>query len=57
MRWAYWWSSTKVLPDHVTNEQAVMELNTDFSMTGISANGALSHDTMLHLFRRGEILP
>jgi len=68
MRWAYWWNSTEDLPDHVTNEQVVMELNTDFAMTGMTAQeltavvgawqkNAISRDTMLHLFRKGEILP
>lgn len=68
LRWAYWWNSTEELPDHVTNEDVVMELNTDFSMQGMSAqevkavvgawqSGAISRDTMLHLFRKGEILP
>ena len=33
MRWVYWWNSTEDLPDHVTNEQVVMELNTDFART------------------------
>ena len=68
MRWAYWWNSTEDLPDHVTTDQVVMELNTDFAMTGMTApeltavvgawqKGAISRDTMLHLFRKGEILP
>ena len=68
LRWAYWWNSTEASPDDVTNEQIVMELNTDFSTKGMSAqeltavvsawqNGALSRDSMLQLFRRGEILP
>ena len=68
LRWAYWWNSTEDLPDHVTNESVVMELNTDFTMTGMTAqeltavvkawqSGALSRDSMLHLFRKGEILP
>jgi len=68
LRWAYWWNSTEDLPDHVTSESVVMELNTDFAMTGMTAqeltavvgawqNGAISRDTMLHLFRKGEILP
>ena len=45
-----------------------MELNTDFSTKGLSAQelqsivaawqaGAISRDTMTDLFRRGEILP
>jgi len=47
---------------------AVIELNTDFSTKGLSAqevtavvaawqNGALSRDSMLDVFRRGEVLP
>ena len=68
LRWAYWWNSTEDLPDHVTSDSVVMELNTDFAMTGLTAQeltavvgawqkGAISRDTMLHLFRKGEILP
>ena len=68
LRWAYSWNSTEELPDHVTNESVVMELNTDFAMTVMTAQeltavvkawqaGALSRDSMLHLFRKGEILP
>ena len=45
-----------------------MELNTDFTMNGMTAQeltavvaawqkSAISLDTMLHLFRKGEILP
>ncbi len=68
LAWAYWWNSTEELPDDVTNDQVVIELNTDFSTKGMSAteltavvkawqSGAMSQDTMLDLFRRGEILP
>ena len=56
------------MPDDVSNEQSLMELNTDFSTKGLAANeiaavvqarqnGALSRDSMLDLFRRGEVLP
>ena len=56
------------MPDDVTKDQVLLELNTDFSTKGLSAqeltaivaawqNGALSRDSMLDLFRRGEILP
>ena len=52
----------------MSNEQVVIELNTDYSTRGLSANeivavvqawqnGALSRDSMLHIFRRGEVLP
>ncbi len=68
LRWAYWWNSTEAWPDEVTKDQVVMELNTDFSTKGLSAqeivavvqawqSGALSRDSMLELFRRGEVLP
>jgi hypothetical protein len=68
LRWAYWWNSTEGAPDTVTNEQVHFELNTDFSTKGLSAQeiqaivaawqaNAISRDTMLDLFRRGEVLP
>jgi hypothetical protein len=68
LRWAYWWNSTEAWPDDVTKDQVVIELNTDFSTKGLSAqevtavvqawqSGALSRDSMMELFRRGEVLP
>lgn len=68
LRWAYWWNSTEPLPDDVTKDQVVIELNTDFSTKGLSAteigavvkawqSGALSRDSMVDIFRRGEVLP
>ena len=68
LRWAYWWNSTEDSPDDVTNEQVLVELNTDFSTKGMSAQeiqavvaawqaNAISRDTMIDVFRRGEILP
>ena len=68
LRWACWWNSTEDSPDDVTNEQVIVELNTDFSTKGLSAEeiqgivaawqaGAISRDTMTELFRRGEVLP
>ena len=68
LRWAYWWNSTEESPDDVTNEQVLVELNTDFSTKGMSPQeiqavvaawqaGAISRDTMTELFRRGEVLP
>ena len=52
----------------MTNEQVLVELNTDFSTKGMSPQeiqavvvawqaGAISRDTMTELFRRGEVLP
>jgi hypothetical protein len=68
LRWAYWWNSTEDSPDDLTTEQVTVELNTDFSTKGLSAQdiqsivaawqaGAISRETMSDLFRRGEVLP
>jgi hypothetical protein len=68
LRWGYWWNSTEETPESVTDTQALVELNTDFSVKGMASNelreivaawqaGAISQDTMLELFRKGEILP
>lgn len=68
LQWAYWWNSTEETPDDVTGERVLIELNTDFSAKGMSAQelqavvaawqaGAISRDTMSDIFRRGEILP
>ncbi len=61
-------AAPEAMPDDVTNEQVTSELNTDYSTRGLSANeiiavvqawqnGALSRDSMLDIFRRGEVLP
>jgi hypothetical protein len=68
LRWAYWWNSTEEIPEAVTDGEALLELNTDFSMKGMTSleltavvaawqAGAISQDTMLELFRKGEVLP
>ena len=68
LRWAHWWNSTEESPDDVTTEQVLVELNTDFSTKGLGPQeiqaivaacqaGAISRETMLDLFRRGEVLP
>ena len=68
LRWAYWWYSTEEWPDDVTDADALLELNTDYSTTTMSAqelaalvqswqSGAVSQDTMHELMRKGEILP
>jgi hypothetical protein len=68
LRWVYWWNSTEELPDDVSGEQVLMQLNTDFSTKGLASQdiqavvaawqaGAISQDTMHELFRRGEVLP
>ncbi|MEI7939224.1 MAG: DUF4055 domain-containing protein [Verrucomicrobiota bacterium] len=68
MRWVYWWNSTEALPEMVTDGQVLVELNTDFGITGMQSgelaavvkawkDGAMSQDSMLELFRKREILP
>jgi len=52
----------------VSNEDVVIELNTDYSTRGLSAteivaivqawqSGALSRNSMVDIFRRGKVLP
>ena len=68
LRWVYWWNSTEETPELITDNVVVVSLNTDFTTAGMDSNelreivaawqsGAISQDTMLELFRRGEILP
>jgi hypothetical protein len=68
LRWVYWWNSTEETPEAITDGQALVELNTDFSVKGMASDelreivkawqaGAISQDSMLELFRKGEILP
>jgi hypothetical protein len=68
LRWAYWWNSTEQSPEDVTDAQVLLELNTNFNTSGMPSDEltavvaawqaqAISQDTMLELFRKGEILP
>ena len=68
LRWMHWWHSTEEKPDLVSSEQVLVSLNTDFSLQGMDSNaitalvaawqaGAISQDTMLDCFRKGEVLP
>ncbi|MDB6056452.1 MAG: hypothetical protein JWO95_296 [Verrucomicrobiales bacterium] len=68
LRWVYWWNSTEETPEELTDKVVVFSLNTDFTTAGMDSNalreivaawqaGAISQETMLELFRRGEILP
>jgi hypothetical protein len=72
LRWVHWWSSPdlapEIPPDAIGENEILFELNTDFGITGLTARdlqavvaawqaGAFSHDTLLELFRKGEILP
>jgi hypothetical protein len=67
LRWVYWWNSTEVYPDDIGPDSVLATLNTDFSITGMSAleitalvaawqAGAISQATMLDLFRAGEVI-
>jgi Domain of unknown function (DUF4055) len=68
LRWVYWWNSTALLPNSLTEADVLIKLNNDFGMAGMSSqdlqavvaawqSAAISRDTMFELFRRGEILP
>jgi len=68
LRWVYWWNSTEELPEAIADDRVLAQLNTDFSIKGMASAeltalvsawqaGAISQDTMLELFRRGEVLP
>ena len=68
LRWAFWWNSFEELPENVTAENVLVELNTDFGTSGLLAAdlvaavhawqcGAMSQDSMLDLFRKSEVLP
>jgi hypothetical protein len=67
LRWVYWWNSTEPVPDAIGSDLVLCTLNTDFSVTGMSAleitalvaawqAGAISQATMLDLFRAGEVI-
>ena len=67
LRWVYWWNSTEPIPDAIGPDLVLVTLNTDFSITGMSAleitalvaawqAGAISQATMLDLFRAGEVI-
>ena len=68
LRWVFWWNSTEEIPEAITSSDVLIQLNTDFSLKGMSSQdlqaivaawqaAAISKDTMFELFRRGEILP
>jgi len=68
LRWIYWWHSTDEKPDLVSTEQVLVSLNNDFSLQGMDSNaitalvgawqaGAISWDTMIDCFRKGEVIP
>ena len=65
LRWVHWWNSSEDIPDQVTDQQVLFELNTDYNPKGMEApellavvkswqSGAISQDTLLELLRKGE---
>ena len=68
LRWVYWWNSTEQVPEDVSAELVLLQINTDFTAKGLTAMeltsivgawqaGAISQATMFDLFRKGEVLP
>jgi hypothetical protein len=68
LRWVYWWNSTETIPEDVTAELVLLQINTDFTAKGLTSleitaivgawqAGAISQATMFDLFRKGEVLP
>jgi hypothetical protein len=68
VRWIFWWNSTEEIPEAISNSDVLVQLNTDFSLKGMSSQDlqaivaawqsrAISRDSMFELFRKGEILP
>jgi hypothetical protein len=68
LRWLVWWHGLAESPLALGEDDALLALNTDFSTSSLGAReireivlaweaGAISHDTLLDVFRRGEVLP
>ena len=68
LRWVYWWNSTEQLPEDVSEDLVLLQINTDFTPKGLTSleltaivsawqAGAISQATMFDLFRKGEVLP
>ena len=68
LRWVYWWNSTESIPQDVSEDLVLLQINTDFTAKGLSSveltaivgawqSGAISRETMFDLFRKGEVLP
>lgn len=68
LKWVYWWHSTEDHPDQVSVESVVVELNRDFDIVRLTGKEiqalvmawqsmAISQDTLLHQFERGDVLP
>ena len=56
LRWAYWWNSTESWPDDVTKDQVCIELNTDFSTKGLSAQEVMPKPKSAFIAVRSALL-
>jgi hypothetical protein len=68
LRWVYWWHSTEDHPDQISSDQIMIEVNRDFDLVRLTGKEiealvsawqamAISQDTLLHQFERGDVLP
>jgi hypothetical protein len=68
LRWVYWWNSTEPVPQDISENLVLIQINTDFTAKGLTSleltaivsawqAGAISQATMFDLFRKGEVLP
>lgn len=68
LHWVYWWHSIESHPDQVSSEQIMIEINRDFDVVRLTGKEiqalimawqamAISQDTLLHQFERGDVLP
>jgi hypothetical protein len=68
LRWVAWWHGTAERPQDVSADEVGLSLNTDFSTGAMPAReifavvaawqaGAISHDGLIEILRRGEVVP
>jgi hypothetical protein len=68
LHWAYWWHSTEEHPDQISSDDVMIEMNRDFDVVRLTGKEiqslvaawqamAISQDTLLHQFERGDVLP
>src|SRR5262249_52849144 len=65
VRWIFWWNSTEEIPEAIASNDVLVQLNTDFSLKGMSSqdlqavvaawlDGTISPGTMVDLMPKGE---
>jgi hypothetical protein len=68
LHWVYWWHSIEYHPDQISSEEIMVEINRDFDVVRLTGKEiqalimawqsmAISQDTLLHQFERGDVLP